>query len=146
MFNKFCGRRNLADIARDLGRRIQSRMEYINIRAVDLSERTGLSRSQISRILGGTYGVTLENLLKIASALRCEPQQLLPMGDESLVDLPTDPATKADVEHILAAIQRLAELVQARAETELRIDIQERANNKGSSDASAGREGRPALG
>ena len=56
--------------------RLKSRMEAKGLRATDLSEMTGVSRTTVSFWLAGTNGAKGKNLLALAKALDCSPDWL----------------------------------------------------------------------
>lgn len=51
-------------------------MEALGLRATDISERTGVSRTTVSFWLSGTNGAKGKNLLALAKALDCSPEWL----------------------------------------------------------------------
>lgn len=51
-------------------------MEALGLRATDISERTGVSRTTVSFWLSGTNGAKGKNLLALAKALECSPDWL----------------------------------------------------------------------
>ncbi|MBJ2237034.1 helix-turn-helix transcriptional regulator [Pseudomonas fluorescens] len=56
--------------------RVKQRMEALGLRATDISERTGVSRTTVSFWLSGTNGAKGKNLLALAKALDCSPEWL----------------------------------------------------------------------
>lgn len=56
--------------------RLRSRMTALGLRATDLSEATGVSKSTISFWMNGTNGAKGKNLLALAKALRCNAEWL----------------------------------------------------------------------
>ena len=79
----------------DIGRRIESYRDRLNMSTQELAERINRSQATISRIENGKQGLTFELLSRIASELRVHPFALL--SDEPLrfsVLLP--PSTKKD--------------------------------------------------
>ncbi|OOG85731.1 XRE family transcriptional regulator [Pseudomonas sp. A25(2017)] len=56
--------------------RVKERMAALGLRATDISERTGVSRTTVSFWLSGTNGAKGKNLLSLAKALDCSPEWL----------------------------------------------------------------------
>jgi len=56
--------------------RVKERMTALGLRATDISERTGVSRTTVSFWLSGTNGAKGKNLLALAKALDCSPDWL----------------------------------------------------------------------
>lgn len=85
--------------------RLAQAMKMRRINASQLSEKTGISRSSISRYLSGNYDPGKENFFKIAGALNVNPNWLAgddcPVEfsslsvDDQLADLEKDPADQA---------------------------------------------------
>lgn len=59
-------------------------MEKAEINATELSEKTGISKSTISRYLSGGYIAKQRNLLKLSLALHVEPKFLFPDAAQEL--------------------------------------------------------------
>lgn len=59
-------------------------MEKAEINATELSEKTGISKSTISRYLSGGYIAKQRNLLKLSIALHVEPKFLFPDAAQEL--------------------------------------------------------------
>lgn len=51
---------------------IKKRMSEMNISQVDLADRVSMTSSQVSRIISGERGTTLDNLIAIADVLQIE--------------------------------------------------------------------------
>lgn len=85
--------------------RLAQAMKMRKISASQLSEKTGISKSSISRYLSGNYDPGKENFFKIAGALNVNPNWLAgencPVDfsslsvDNQLADLEKDPADQA---------------------------------------------------
>lgn len=56
--------------------RLKSRMADLGLRAVDVAEKTGVSKAAVTFWLNGTSGVKGKNLLALAKALQCSPEWL----------------------------------------------------------------------
>ncbi|WP_434706691.1 helix-turn-helix transcriptional regulator [Pseudomonas sp. D4-18] len=56
--------------------RVKARMKALGLRATDISERTGVSRTTVSFWLSGTNGAKGKNLLALAKTLECSPDWL----------------------------------------------------------------------
>ena len=67
--------------------RLAEAMKLRNMSASQLSEKTGISKSSISRYLSGDYDPGKENFFKIASVLNINPNWLA--GKESPVNFST---------------------------------------------------------
>ncbi len=55
-----------------IGEQIRRRRKSLGMTQLELSERTGLDRANISKIEGGRYNVSVDILGRIAEVLRCE--------------------------------------------------------------------------
>lgn len=117
---------------REFGRWIKGRRVDAGFATADeAAKEAGLSRVTWARYEVGTTTPTRENIRQIARTLRIPVEEVyrraLPMDAPSLVELPTDPATKADVDRILRAVnelrEQLARGVIEWAESELRREI-----------------------
>ena len=56
--------------------RVRSRMDALGLRATDISERTGVSKTTVTFWLAGTNGAKGKNLMALAKALDCSPEWL----------------------------------------------------------------------
>ena len=54
-----------------IGEQVRQRRESLGMTQVELSERSGLNRTNISKIEGGRYNVSVDLLGRIAEALGC---------------------------------------------------------------------------
>lgn len=54
-----------------IGEKVRQRRESLGMTQVELSERSGLNRTNISKIEGGRYNVSVDLLGRIAEALGC---------------------------------------------------------------------------
>ena len=61
----------------ELGRRIRTARESVNMTRDDLAEQVDISRNFLADIEGGTKGVSLQNFYKIAKALDVSADYLL---------------------------------------------------------------------
>jgi transcriptional regulator with XRE-family HTH domain len=61
-----------------VGIEISAHREALRLSQDDLAMMTGLSRASIANIEVGRQSVLLHRLYKIAQALRCDPENLLP--------------------------------------------------------------------
>lgn len=66
------------------GDNLRKAMEKAEINATELSEKTGISKSTISRYLSGGYIAKQRNLLKLSLALHVEPKFLFPDAAQEL--------------------------------------------------------------
>lgn len=66
------------------GDNLRKAMEKAEINATELSEKTGISKSTISRYLSGGYIAKQKNLLKLSLALHVEPKFLFSDAVEEL--------------------------------------------------------------
>ena len=79
--------------------RLRASMDSANMKAVELHERTGISKASISEYLSGNYEPKQRNIFKIAQALNVSPSYLMGVNDDprspvqspapALGDLPT---------------------------------------------------------
>lgn len=60
----------------DFGRRLQKALDKADIKAAELSRRTGIGKSSISTYLTGGYHPKQENVYKMADALGVNPEWL----------------------------------------------------------------------
>lgn len=67
--------------------RLRTAMSIANIKAIELSERTGISKAAISEYLSGNYEPKQQNTFRIAQALNVAPSYL--MGVSEMDDHPT---------------------------------------------------------
>nr|DAW03775.1 MAG TPA: Repressor protein CI [Caudoviricetes sp.] len=68
----------------NFGDNLRKAMEKAEINATELSEKTGISKSTISRYLSGGYIAKQKNLLKLSLALHVEPKFLFSDAVEEL--------------------------------------------------------------
>lgn len=66
------------------GDKLRQAMEKAEMNATELSEKTGISKSTISRYLSGGYIAKQRNLLKLSRALRVDPKFLFSDAVEEL--------------------------------------------------------------
>lgn len=66
------------------GDKLRQAMEKAEMNATELSEKTGISKSTISRYLSGGYIAKQRNLLKLSLALHVEPKFLFPDAAQEL--------------------------------------------------------------
>lgn len=62
--------------------RLKAAMSNANMKAVDLHEKTGISKSTISEYLSGNYEPKQKNIYKLATALNIMPSDLMGIGEE----------------------------------------------------------------
>lgn len=62
----------------DFAKNLKEAMENANVNATELSEKTGLSKSTISRYLSGGYVAKQRSLYKLSKALNVSPVDLFP--------------------------------------------------------------------
>ena len=91
-----------------------SQQQVVN--ALD-QEGMGRERATLSQYESGVRTPPIEVIKALARIYRCKVDDLVTDSPESLVDLPSDPATKSDVDRILAAISEVRTLVLARSGT-----------------------------
>ena len=77
--------------------RLRASMDSANMKAVELHERTGISKASISEYLSGNYEPKQRNIFKIAQVLNVSPSYLMGVNDDprSPVQLPA-PAPASD--------------------------------------------------
>jgi phage repressor protein C with HTH and peptisase S24 domain len=56
--------------------RVRERMDALGLRATDVSEKTGVSKTTVTFWLAGTNGAKGKNLMALAKALECSPEWL----------------------------------------------------------------------
>ena len=62
--------------------RLRASMDSANMKAVELHERTGISKASISEYLSGNYEPKQRNIFKIAQALNVSPSYLMGVNDD----------------------------------------------------------------
>jgi len=62
--------------------RLRTSMDSANMKAVELHERTGISKASISEYLSGNYEPKQRNIFKIAQALNVSPSYLMGVNDD----------------------------------------------------------------
>ena len=62
--------------------RLRASMDTANMKAVELHERTGISKASISEYLSGNYEPKQRNIFKIAQALNVSPSYLMGVNDD----------------------------------------------------------------
>lgn len=62
--------------------RLRASMDSSNMKAVELHERTGISKASISEYLSGNYEPKQRNIFKIAQALNVSPSYLMGVNDD----------------------------------------------------------------
>ena len=62
--------------------RLRASMNTANMKAVELHERTGISKASISEYLSGNYEPKQRNIFKIAQALNVSPSYLMGVNDD----------------------------------------------------------------
>ena len=80
-------------------------------------ENLGVKREAIANWEKGYRTPSLEVIRALCGIYRCSWEDLMESDPDSLLDLPSDPATKSDVDRILAAISEVRTLVLARSGT-----------------------------
>lgn len=89
--------------------RLRDAMQSAGLKAVDLHERTGISKASISEYLSGNYEPKQKNVYRLAEALHVAPSYLMglseqepptsPAPPEPQKNIETPPAPKEDREH-----------------------------------------------
>ena len=67
----------------DFVNRLKAAMDKAGVKAVDLHNRTGISKSTISEYLSGNYEPKQKNIYKLATALGIMPSELMGIESES---------------------------------------------------------------
>ena len=67
----------------DFSIRLKEQMDKAGLRAIDISNATGINRATISQYLSGKYVPKQDKLLKIASVLNIKPSELVEAWDKS---------------------------------------------------------------
>ena len=62
--------------------RLRASMDTANMKAVELHERTGISKASISEYLSGNYEPKQRNIFKIAQALNVSPSYLMGVNND----------------------------------------------------------------
>jgi immunity repressor protein (phage-related protein) len=70
-------------------------MDTANMKAIELHERTGISKASISEYLSGNYEPKQRNIFKIAQALNVSPSYLMGVNDDPRPPVQS-PATASD--------------------------------------------------
>ena len=92
--------------------RLRASMDSANMKAVELHERTGISKASISEYLSGNYEPKQRNIFKIAQALNVSPSYLMGVNDDpqspvqspapALGDLPDlTPKDEREIMHLM---------------------------------------------
>jgi len=75
--------------------RLRASMDTANMKAIELHERTGISKASISEYLSGNYEPKQRNIFKIAQALNVSPSYLMGVNDDPRPPVQS-PATASD--------------------------------------------------
>jgi transcriptional regulator with XRE-family HTH domain len=75
-----------SQIRQEFGRRLNARMVQKEMRQADLARSSGLPRDSISKYIGGKAYPTPTSLAKLAKALGCKAEDLLPEAIMSAFD------------------------------------------------------------
>ena len=67
----------------DFSIRLKEQMDKAGLRAIDISNATGINRATISQYLSGKYVPKQDKLLKIASVLNIKPSEVLSLTGSS---------------------------------------------------------------
>ncbi|PKH85481.1 helix-turn-helix domain-containing protein [Colwellia sp. Bg11-28] len=73
----------MSDLIHKFAEKLRSLREEKNISQDGLSKLTDIDRSYIGRIDRGEVNISINNLFKIAKALKCQPADLMPEIDLS---------------------------------------------------------------
>lgn len=81
-----------------IGKRIAAKRRLAKLNTTDLAKLTGLSQSFLSRVERGESGISEDNLIKVAGALKLSVHRLLEPEDSnvSLISLPGKPLPVLD--------------------------------------------------
>ena len=64
------------ELTYEFSKRLHSRMLYLGINQIKLSEMTGISQGAISSYIRGLHVPNLYTLMKLSKALKCDPSDL----------------------------------------------------------------------
>lgn len=77
--------------------RLRASMDTANMKAVELHERTGISKASISEYLSGNYEPKQRNIFKIAQALNVSPSYLMGVNDDPRPPVQSPAPTSGDL-------------------------------------------------
>lgn len=77
--------------------RLRASMDTANMKAVELHERTGISKASISEYLSGNYEPKQRNIFKIAQALNVSPSYLMGVNDDPQPPVQSPAPTSGDL-------------------------------------------------
>ena len=77
--------------------RLRASMNTANMKAVELHERTGISKASISEYLSGNYEPNQRNIFKIAQALNVSPSYLMGVNDDPRPPVKSPAPASADL-------------------------------------------------
>lgn len=90
----------------NFAQRLRNAMQSAGLKAVDLHERTGISKASISEYLSGNYEPKQKNVYRLAEALHVAPSYLMGLSEPASSATPApqksievSPAQKEDREH-----------------------------------------------
>lgn len=72
--------------------RLRDAMQSAGLKAVDLHERTGISKASISEYLSGNYEPKQKNVYRLAEALHVAPSYLMGLSEQEPPASPAPPA------------------------------------------------------
>lgn len=89
--------------------RLRASMDSANMKAVELHERTGISKASISEYLSGNYEPKQRNIFKIAQALNVSPSYLMGVNDDprSPVQPPAPTPASSDLPDVSPTGQKI---------------------------------------
>lgn len=74
--------KSVNDIMGSFAQRLRDAMQSAGLKAVDLHERTGISKASISEYLSGNYEPKQKNVYRLAEALHVAPSYLMGLSEQ----------------------------------------------------------------
>ena len=110
--------------------RLRDAMQSAGLKAVDLHERTGISKASISEYLSGNYEPKQKNVYRLAEALHVAPSYLMGLSETASSALPAPPSAQEAAEPYKAPLTKRDELTEhEREHIELYRELDERGRN-----------------
>lgn len=78
--------------------RLRDAMQSAGLKAVDLHERTGISKASISEYLSGNYEPKQKNVYRLAEALHVAPSYLMGLSEQEPPTSPAPPEPQKSIE------------------------------------------------
>jgi len=100
---------------KDIGERLRALRHERRLTQVELAEILGMHQASLSQIERGTRGLTLQQTVKLARALRVSPDRLLGLGKTN----GAPPATRN--EKLMRRIRRIEQLPQELQDAAIKV-------------------------